>query len=229
MNKNIAVELVNLKNYYYLNGIKGIVKDFLENENKYIVKLSEDKLVKVKAINLILLNDIKKLEYVKETNIFKKNYTFSIGSSNKSKRKIYNASNWRNKINKINKKKICIICTNEMDNGIVKLNCNHEMCPCCFARHSRENHTCPFCRKEFAPKIKKKEKMPIDVAESLIKRNVSYYFSEEMNEELCDNINKLTSEENTTHIKNFKASIYEHLNEIAYIMYEDIEEWHDFN
>ena len=48
----------------------------------------------------------------------------------------------------------CIIC-NEPLEGKVELKCGHKMCPECFANHSRVNNTCPFCRDEFAPKVKK--------------------------------------------------------------------------
>ena len=54
---------------------------------------------------------------------------------------------------------ICVICSEEMD-GKVSLRCGHEMCPDCFAQHSRVNNTCPFCRDEFAPKVKKRNKLP---------------------------------------------------------------------
>lgn len=49
---------------------------------------------------------------------------------------------------------MCSICMEEMD-GKVTLKCDHTMCPGCFAQHSRVNNTCPFCRDEFAPKVKK--------------------------------------------------------------------------
>ena len=54
----------------------------------------------------------------------------------------------------------CSICMEDM-RGRVTLVCGHEMCPDCFAQHSRVNNTCPFCRKEFAPKPKKQSKMPL--------------------------------------------------------------------
>ena len=54
----------------------------------------------------------------------------------------------------------CSICMEDMC-GRVTLVCGHEMCPDCFARHSRVNNTCPFCREEFAPKPKKQSKMPL--------------------------------------------------------------------
>tara|TARA_B100000795_G_scaffold101959_1_gene75142 strand:+ start:182 stop:805 length:624 start_codon:yes stop_codon:yes gene_type:complete len=54
----------------------------------------------------------------------------------------------------------CSICMEDM-HGRVTLVCGHEMCPDCFAQHSRVNNTCPFCREEFAPKPKKQYKMPL--------------------------------------------------------------------
>jgi hypothetical protein len=54
----------------------------------------------------------------------------------------------------------CSICMEDM-RGRVTLVCGHEMCPDCFAQHSRVNNTCPFCREEFAPKPKKQSKMPL--------------------------------------------------------------------
>ena len=133
-----------------------------------------------------------------------------------------------------NKKNIikteCSICMEMMD-GKVSLDCGHEMCPTCFARHSRENHTCPFCRKEFAPEIKKKEKMPIEVAEALIEKNVKNYYFEEMYDELNVIIDKLTSNETLDgrYVEDVKASLYSHLNEMSFVLYEDIEEWYDDN
>lgn len=60
----------------------------------------------------------------------------------------------------------CSICTDVMD-GRVTLRCGHEMCPECFARHSRLNNTCPFCRDEFAPKVKKPNKIPLDALDAM--------------------------------------------------------------
>ena len=54
----------------------------------------------------------------------------------------------------------CSICMEDMC-GRVTLGCGHEMCPDCFAQHSRVNNTCPFCREEFAPKPKKQSKIPL--------------------------------------------------------------------
>lgn len=61
----------------------------------------------------------------------------------------------------------CSICMEEMC-GRVTLVCGHEMCPDCFAQHSRVNNTCPFCREEFAPKPKKQCKMSLYQIDSIV-------------------------------------------------------------
>lgn len=50
----------------------------------------------------------------------------------------------------------CRICMEEMK-GRVTMKCGHEMCPDCFAKHARVNHTCPFCRDEFTTKQKERQ------------------------------------------------------------------------
>ena len=61
----------------------------------------------------------------------------------------------------------CLICTDAMD-GCVTLRCGHEMCPECFARHSRLSNMCPFCRDEFAPRVKIPNKIPLDVLDAMV-------------------------------------------------------------
>ena len=60
----------------------------------------------------------------------------------------------------------CSICMENMC-GRVTLVCGHELCPECFAQHSRLNNTCPFCREEFAPKPKKQVKLPLYQLDSI--------------------------------------------------------------
>jgi hypothetical protein len=60
----------------------------------------------------------------------------------------------------------CSICMEHMY-GRVSLMCGHEMCPDCFAQHSRVNNKCPFCRASFAPKPKIPSKMPDQVLENM--------------------------------------------------------------
>lgn len=65
----------------------------------------------------------------------------------------------------------CDLCMESMkDRGCVTLKCAHKMCPECFAKHARINHTCPFCRDEFAPKIesKGKQSIPYEQIEDII-------------------------------------------------------------
>ena len=230
---DLVVELRDLKNSVHLNGFKCIVVNYIFNEDRFIVKLTENKFVKVKPINIFLDNEVKKIEYPIESNVFTfgSNGIFNVGSTttNKSSRKNRSLRRITNTKKKIIKTECCI-CMEMMD-GKVILDCGHEMCPSCFARHSRENHTCPFCRKEFAPEIKKKEKMPIEIAEALIERNVKEYYFTELHDELNQIIDHLISKEtlDTRYIEDVKASMYSHLNEISNIMYEDIEEWYNDN
>tara|TARA_Y100000389_G_C17467688_1_gene527129 strand:+ start:2844 stop:3359 length:516 start_codon:yes stop_codon:yes gene_type:complete len=94
----------------------------------------------------------------------------------KKKWKIKNASN---------KSENCIICAENMI-GRVTLKCSHEMCPSCFARHSRLSNTCPFCRDEFAPPVKKREEMPENIAEEIMMNDVYHNFMEEIITDLND-------------------------------------------
>ena len=237
-NMDLVVELRDLKKSVHLNGFKGVVVDYISHEDRFIVKLTENKLVKVKPINIFLDNEVKKIEYPNENNTIQESNVFTFGSSG-----VFNigtTSNSKNIRRRIRPNKVkrnrniikteCSICMEMMD-GKVNLDCGHVMCPTCFARHSRVNHTCPFCRKEFAPEIKKKEKMPEEVAEELIKRNVNDYYFTDVHDELNVFIDKLTSKEalDTRYVEDVKASMYSHLNEISNIMYEDIEEWYDNN
>lgn len=64
---------------------------------------------------------------------------------------------------------VCAICMDNMQ-GKVTLKCGHELCPECFAQHSRQNNTCPFCRDEFASKVKKRDIMPDTVMDSILER-----------------------------------------------------------
>jgi len=236
----LIIELRDLKNNVHLNGFKGVVIDYLSNEDRFIVKLTENKLVKVKPINVFLDNEVKKIEYPIKSNTTQENNVFTFGSSgifnigttsNKNMKKRIRPTNVkRNKNRKIIKSE-CSICMEMMD-GKVSLDCGHEMCPTCFARHARVNHNCPFCRKMFAPEIKKKEKMPNEVAEALIETNVKDYYFTEMHEELDNVVIKLTSKNekvDVRYIEDFKASLYAHLCEISNIIYDEIEEWYDDN
>ena len=66
--------------------------------------------------------------------------------------------------------KNCLICTDIM-RGHVILECGHEYCVECFAKHSRINNTCPFCRKVYAPPIKD----TVDKREIIYEQNTVIY------------------------------------------------------
>lgn len=72
----------------------------------------------------------------------------------------------------------CAICMESMC-GRVTLKCGHEMCPECFANHARMNHTCPFCRDEFATKHEPRVSIPqegiVALAEELCGSTEDYF------------------------------------------------------
>jgi len=133
-------------------------------------------------------------------------------------------------------KTACDICTDLVD-GKVSLKCGHEMCPTCFARHARENNTCPFCRDVFAPKVVKQEhlRMPFQVAEAIASTNVQEYYYEEAEEEienLLENLKdntSMTGEKEKEKEKEIKDCIYHHMFHAAINMYYDIDGWLDDN
>jgi len=53
----------------------------------------------------------------------------------------------------------CIICSDKKIGTATLSCCGQEICISCFAKHSRLNNTCPFCRTEYAPKVKKPNKL----------------------------------------------------------------------
>ena len=113
--------------------------------------------------------------------------------------------------------------------GIVALKCGHELCPECFAQHSRVNNTCPFCRDEYAPQVKLKPRICDHLAELMIDNVIDMSFDREDDEELDNKLTELVN--NYTHEKKIdvKATMYAHMKESARIMYEDIEEYYDEN
>lgn len=116
---------------------------------------------------------------------------------------------------------VCSICTETMK-GRVTLRCGHEMCPTCFAMHSRENHRCPFCRDEFAPVVRKKVEMPIQVAEAMMTNTVQEYFFETV----CDHIDILIGD---LDVEEIKTSVYAHMCQVAMNMIQDVEQWYEEN
>ena len=124
----------------------------------------------------------------------------------------------------------CAICM-ETTPGKVSLKCGHEMCPSCYAMHSRVNNTCPFCRDEFAPKINKPQalQMPQEELEGVAEESVRDYFYDEVDDELVsimkENPNQITEEV----INNLKLSVYCHMYQMSMNTYHAIEEWMEEN
>ena len=86
----------------------------------------------------------------------------------------------------INNTNVCNICCETETKGFVKLNCGHDLCASCFAQHMRENNNCPFCRYEICNKPKKILKMPTEMFEALIIKNLANKYKERQ----CMNINE---------------------------------------
>ena len=129
----------------------------------------------------------------------------------------------KNKIllNNTNKKRktVCMICT-ELQDGNVTLKCGHEMCPTCFARHSRVNNTCPYCRDEFAEKVKQPEKMPVQVAESIMCQTVQEYYYNEVHDEI-----KNIFKDSTDLVEDLRSCVYGHMCQSSMNMFFEIENW----
>ena len=53
----------------------------------------------------------------------------------------------------------CVICSDKKIGTATLSCCGQEICISCFAKHSRVSNTCPFCRNEYAPKVKKPNKL----------------------------------------------------------------------
>ena len=116
----------------------------------------------------------------------------------------------------------CLICADEMD-GKVALRCGHIMCPGCFARHSRVNNACPFCRDEFAPKVKLPAKLPMESIDAIADnwcnhtRNTGYF---------ADHLSR-----NRTRFNENPAAAEEHLawlvRENSKILMRNIKSWYD--
>ena len=52
-----------------------------------------------------------------------------------------------------------VICSDKKIGTATLSCCGQEICISCFAKHSRISNMCPFCRTEYAPKVKKPNKL----------------------------------------------------------------------
>ena len=121
----------------------------------------------------------------------------------------------------------CNICM-ETVSGKVTLKCGHEMCPGCYAMHSRVNNTCPYCRDVFAPEIKKPEalRMPFQTAQTIIEDTIRDYYYEDVKDEL-NVILKESGNLSQENIENVQLAVYCHLYQVSMDTYHVIDEWLD--
>lgn len=124
----------------------------------------------------------------------------------------------------------CAICMETIP-GKVTLKCGHEMCPSCYAMHSRVNNTCPFCRDEFAPEIKKSNtlQMPIEEAEFVVEESIRDYYYDEVEDELVSILKENTHEVSEEVINKIKLSVYCHMYQMSMNTYHAIDEWVEEN
>lgn len=203
------------------NGKLVEVLDYNNISKLYLVKLNEYEKVYVREHNLIEIEKI----LIKPEKRDLQSYEFNIGSPTP-----------KNKTKKQKKKpreepkeeEVCCICMETMV-GNVTLKCNHEMCPNCFAQHSRVNNTCPLCREEFAPPPKTKTRISTNLSEHMINEVVDACLDSDEEVELDNKIVELVNNYTETKKIDLKATLYAHMTESARIMYEDIEEWYDEN
>ena len=68
------------------------------------------------------------------------------------------------------KKDECIICYETIDEGNVKLKCNHKYCLSCFVQHMRTKSECAYCRQEVCdvPAPKKQLEMTTDTRRAIL-------------------------------------------------------------
>ena len=233
----MIVELINLKENKGFNKTLAELLDYDKKRDRFVVKLYNGSKAKVKVENIL---DIE--ENVSTTNTLGTPGVFNIGKA-PPKIKKYNKYNKHLKKRKAKKQKDkcnfeeCNICMDLM-RGEVKLKCGHKMCPECFAQHSRKTNTCPFCRDDFAPKIKEKTRLSEQLANIMVSEVVEDYFDKDEEDELDEKINELLRLNSETDKKlvrinmakaDIKATVYAHMTETARIMYEDVEEWYDEN
>lgn len=163
-------------------------------------------------------------------------FHFGASSSDSTSRPKSSLSNrFRNKKQRNHKEKSppctqCNICMETIP-GKVTLKCGHEMCPSCYAMHSRVNNTCPFCRDEFAPEIKKSNtlQMPIQEAEFVVEESIREYYHDEVDDELVSILKENTHDVSEEVINNIKLSVYCHMYQMSMNTYHAIDDWLEEN
>lgn len=223
---NVYVELTNLKNYKEMNGTLAEVLEYDKEVDRFIVKLYNGTMAKVKVENTVYIEE--NLSTLDRPRVFHigKYYPTTKKSSRKTNKN-------KNKKNNSNVEE-CNICMDEM-RGEVMLKCGHKMCPDCFARHSRKNNTCPFCRDVFCPKIEGKARISQQLSEEMVREVVDEYFDTDEENELDTKLSDLLELNTNEKVRinmakiDIKSTIYAHMTETARSMYEYTEEWYDEN
>lgn len=115
----------------------------------------------------------------------------------------------------------CVICSDKKIGTATLSCCGQEICISCFAKHSRVSNTCPFCRNEYAPKVKKPNKLCDIALESMADNwsNTQYsrgYFHRQQ----ISNNNKPTEHEKERHLEWL-------VRENAKILMKQVKKWYD--
>jgi|TARA_B110000285_G_C14915868_1_gene510177 hypothetical protein len=133
---------------------------------------------------------------------------------------------WRPKKKQTNE---CAICMEDMK-GRVTLQCGHILCPSCFARHSRVNNTCPFCRDVFAPEIEGRSRISTSLGEQMVVEAVKdYYNDEDVESELSEMITNVVNDNTEVNRSKLNASVYACMDGACQMLYYDIDDWYDEN
>ena len=104
------------------------------------------------------------------------------------------------------------------------------MCPSCFARHSRVNNTCPYCRDMFVPEKTNNLEISDTLGNAMVMETVrDYYHEEKMDEEINTALNDLLENDTPINRAHLKATVYANMDGVCREMLETVEEWYDEN
>ena len=220
------IELTKLEKNKELNGTLAEVLDYDEENDRFVVKLCNMTKAKVKVENIIDIEE--------NLSTLNTSRVFHIGKAPPRSKKINKYRKRKMKEKKNIEGEECTICMDVM-RGEVKLKCGHKMCPECFAQHSRNTNTCPYCRDVFSPKVEGKARITEQLGEEMVKEVVDDYFDTDEENEINTKLNNLLELNTNEKVRinmakiDIKATIYAHMTETARSMYEYIEEWYDEN
>jgi len=211
MTEEMRVELIGLERNASLNGKTAFVVDYDVKSDRFIVVMDGGK-VKVKPINIKALDE----ELDEQMRMFQNRFSQDRPKAPRS-------------IRVKPEKEECSICMEEM-RGEVTLKCGHRMCPSCFARHSRVNNTCPYCRDMFVPEKTNNLEISDTLGNAMVMETVrDYYHEEKMDEEINTALNDLLENDTPINRAHLKATVYANMDGVCREMLETVEEWYDEN